>query len=891
VRRVLSDAQEVQMLSRLFKQLSILFSRRRFRSELDEEMKFHRAQAQQEFVAGGMTPEAARYAAMQQFGNAAKLQEQSHEAVAFRVETVLQDLRFALRQWGKNPGFALTAILILALGMGASVAIFAFVDAALLEPLPYADPGRLMSVNESSVESPRWPLSYPDYVDWQRLNKSFSSLDVYGGMGFLLHTASGAEPVQGERVSGSFFHTLGVRPMLGRDFYPGENRPDGPNVALLSYRTWLQRFAARRDVVGQAVDLDDKAYTIIGVLPPRFSFAPGGNAEFWVPINVLSTHEHSRTFYNFWGIGRLRDGVTKQAANAEMTAIARQLQRQYGLTKLDLSASVVPLSEIIVGDVRPILLTLLGGSGLLLLIACVNVASLVLVRSESRRREIAVRGALGATPLRLVRQFLSEGLLLALLGSLGGIVVAAATMRLLGRLVPKDMASNLPFLEGVRLNLHTAVFAAAIALLAAVLLALTPALRLSLQRVREGLTDGDFGAAGQHWRRLGANLVVIEMAIAVVLLAGAGLLGQSLYRLLHVPLGFDPNHLASVRVMANGAAYQSDEQTEQLYREIVRRAASIPGAQSAGLTSMLPVECNCAIDRIHFPGRPYHGEHNDVNERHVSAEYLSTLKASLQRGRFFTDAENASRPGVAVINQALARKYFPDEDPIGKVIANDEMGRPSEWEIVGVVDDVREGPLDVDISPAEYFPINQTHERSFSLVVRTRQDAAGLLPELVSTLHQIDPDLGLSDEATMNEKIEATQAALLHRFSAWLVGGFAAMALTLGVIGLYGVIAYSVSRRTREIGVRMALGAQRSRVYTLVMRQAGWLTAIGLAIGLVCSVGTSLMIRKMLFGVQAWDPLTLGCVALLLGLASLAASFLPARRAASVNPTDALRAE
>jgi predicted permease len=876
---------------RLMKKLSLLFDRGRFLRELDEEMAFHRAQAENEFVAGGMTPQAARYAAMRQFGNATKLREQSHETVAFSVETVAQDLRFALRQCTNNPGFALTAILILALGMGVSVAIFGFVDAALLQPLPYANPGRLMSVNENSVESPRWPLSYPDYLDWQRLNKSFSSLDVYSGAGYLLSASSGAEPVQAERVSGGFFQTLGVHPMLGRDFYPGEDRPGGPNVVLLSYGAWLHRFGARRDAVGQTVDLDGKAFTIVGVLPRAFSFAPSGNAEFWVPLNSFSPHEKMRTFYEFMGIGRLREGVTTQAALAEMSAIAKQLQRQYAIPGRDQSASVVPLSEIIIGDVRPILLTVLGGAGLLLLIACVNVSSLVLVRAESRRREIAVRGALGATRLRLARQFITEGLLLAVFGSLAGIILAIGIMKLLGRLVPKDMASSMTFLGGVGLNAHTGAFAAAIALLAALLLAATPMLRLSFQTVRDGLADGDRGAAGRLWRRLGANLVIVELAIAVVLLAGAGLLGQSLYRLLRVPLGFDPNHLATVRVMAPATVYQGDEQMAGLYGEVVRRLSSLPGVEFAGMTSMLPVECNCAIDRIHFPGRPYHGEHNDVDERHVSAEYLPTLRARLVRGRLFSDAEDASRPGVAVINQALARKYFPGEDPVGQEIANDESGRPSLWEIVGVVDDVREGPLDADTGPAEYFPINQTRDHYFSIAVRTRQDAGALLPVLVSILHEIDPKLGVSDEATMNEKIDGTQAALLHRFSAWLVGGFATMALVLGVVGLYGVIAYSVSQRTREIGVRMALGAQRSSVYKLVMRQAGWLTLAGLTIGLVCSVGTSLLIRNLLFGVRAWDAATLCCVAALLGLASMAASFLPAHRAASVNPTDALRAE
>ena len=869
-----------------------MFRRRRSADDFAEEIRSHLDLEADDLEGEGLSADEARRRARVEFGNVRAAEERFY--LKDRVEwfdNVMRDLKFAMRQMVKNPGFAFAAILVLALGIGASVSIFAFVNAALLEPLPYSHPSRLMSVSESDPAYPVWPLSYPDFLDWQRLNKSLSSLDIYAGTGYLLRTPSGAEPVQGERVSGGFFKTLGLQPMLGRDFNSGEDRLGGPNVVLLSYGAWLHRFGGRRNAVGQTVDLDNAAYTIIGVLPRSFSFAPSGNAEFWVPFNTLSPHEHSRNFYNFFGVGRLRDGVTARTAQAEMTAIAKQLQQQYAIQGFNLSASIIPLSEAIVGDVRPILLTLLGGAVLLLLIACVNVASLVLVRSESRRREIAVRGALGATPARLVWQFVSEGLLYAAFGGVAGVIVAAVLMRLLARLVPKDMASNMPFLNGVGLNAHTGAFAAAIVLMAALLLAATPALRLSFQDVRDGLSDGGRGGSGRLWRRLGANLVVVELAVAVVLLAGAGLLGKSFYRLLHVPIGFDPNHLATVQVTAPDTTYQSDGQTVALYREIVRRISALPGVASAGITSVLPVQCNCAIDRIQFPGRPYHGEHNDVDERHVSPGYLPALKAPLIRGRFFTEADDASRTGVAVINQTLAKKYFPNEDPIGQKIGNSEGGHPSVWEIVGVVDDVREGPLDVETWPAEYFPLNQTRDHSFSLVVRTRQDPATVLTLLVSTLHEIDPNLGVSQEATMSANIDATQAALLHRFSAWLVGGFAAIALVLGVVGLYGVIAYSVSQRTREIGVRMALGAQRSSVYKLVMREAGWLTAAGLAIGMVFSIGASISIRKLLFGVQAWDAITLVCVAAALGLASVAASFLPAHRAASVNPVEALRAE
>lgn len=868
-----------------------MFRRRRSTDDFAEEIKSHLELEADELESEGLNEEEARRRAKVEFGNTQAAQERFHlRSRIVWFDNLRRDIHFTIRQLARNPGFAAVALIVLALGIGASVAIFAFVDAALLEPLPYSNPGRIMSVNESDTGLPGWPLSYPDFLDWQALNKSFSSLDIYNGSGYLLRTGSGAEPVQGERVSGGFFRTLGVRPILGRDFNPGENRLGGPNVTLLSYGAWVHRFGAQPDVVGRTVDLDNQAYTIIGVLPRSFTFALSGNAEFWVPINTLSPHEHSRTFYSFLGIGRLRDGISVESARAEIRTISQQLQRQYAITGHDLNASVTPFSEVVVGDVRPVLLTLLSGAGLLLLIACINVSSLVLVRTESRRREIAVRGALGATSAQLVKQFVTEGLLLSVFGSVAGIIVAAGLIRLLARLVPKDMASSMPFLDGAGLNAHTIGFAAAIALLAALLLSIAPMLRLSFQQLREGLSDGDRGAANRLWRRLGANLVVFELAIAVILLAGAGLLGRSLYRLLHVPLGFDASHLVSAEVAVPGT-YETSPQIIELYREVVRRATSLPGVEAAGLTSRLPVGCNCPTDGIRIVGRPYHGEHNEVNERHITATYLPTLKATLIRGRFFDEADDASRPGVAVINEALARKYFPGQDPIGQSIANDEGGRPSVWQIVGVVDDVREGPLDAGIAPTEYFPLNQIGEHSFTLAVRTSQDPGALLPLLSRTLHQINSNLGVSDETTMSEKIDTTQAALLHRFSTWLVGGFAAMALMLGVVGLYGVISYSVSQRTREIGVRMALGAQRSSVYSLVIWQAAWLTLGGLTIGLCCSLGTSMLMRSLLFGVQGWDAATLVCVSALLGLATLAASFLPARRAASVNPVEALRAE
>ena len=704
-----------------------LFSRRHRCDELSETIREHLEEKIADLMDRGMTREKAERAARHEFGNVTLIEERSREVWQWPIlESIFADFRYTLRQLYRAPGFAVTATIVLALGVGASVAIFAFVDAALLEPLPYADPNQLMAVNESSAKSPLWPLSYPDFVDWQRMNKSLSSLDVFTWAGFLVRGREGAEPVTAGRVSGGFFRTLGVRPILGRDFAVGENRLDGPNVTLLSYSAWLRRFGRRNDVVGQTVSLDNTAYTILGVLPRSFSFALAGNAEFWVPINTLSPHEQTRNFFNFFGVGRLRDGVSRQTAQAEMTAIEKQLQKQYPNQGRDLTAQVVPLADVFVGNVRPILLTLLGGAVLLLVIACVNVASLILVRSESRRREVAVRGALGATRGRLVRQFAVEGLLMAAAGGLCGVLVAAALMRLLAKLVPKDMAAKMPFLDGANLNAHTAVFACAVALGAALLLAGTATARLSFQKVRDGLAAGDRGAASRLWQRLGANLVVVELAIAVVLLAGAGLLGTSFYRLLHVPLGFDPNQVATVRVIAPDQIYKGGKgRLAGFSREIVQRVKSLPGVESVGMTSLIPAQCDCATDRIHFPPRPYHGEHNEVDERHVSMGYLPALKAALVRGRFFTEDDDGTKPGVAVINEALARKFFPGEDPVGQKIANDEGGRDTEWQIVGVVSDIHEGALDAPVAPTEYFPLSQTGDGSFTLVVRTRQLAVG----------------------------------------------------------------------------------------------------------------------------------------------------------------------
>jgi predicted permease len=878
-------------IGRWWRKLGVLLRRKQFGGELDEEMQFHREQVARELEEQGMSREDARYAAMRQFGNATRLREKSHEVMGFRIETVAQDVRFALRQMRRNLGFAVTAVLMLALGMGASTAIFGFVDAALIRPLPYAQPNRLVDVDESAAVFPRSNLSRDDYEDWKRMNTSLQSLDVYNGTGFLLEMGPVSEPVPAARVSAGFFRTLGVEPILGRNFRAGEDQPGRLKIVMLPYGTWKSRLGGRRDVVGQTVNLSGDVYTIVGVLPRSFSFAPRANAEFWVPLLDKNSCEQRRSCHDFDGVARLRDGVTERAALADLKNIAAQLAIQYPGSNKDQGASVQPLAELIVGQVRPVLLTLLAGAGLLLLIACVNVASLLLVRAEKRRREIAVRGALGATPARLVRQFVTEGLLLATAGCGCGILVAGWLMTLLKHVVPKTIADGMPFLQDVGLNEHTALFATGVAVMAAALLAVIPVMRMSLRDLHEGLAEGTRGAAGRLWRRLGANLVVVELAVAVVLLSGAGLLGKSLYRLLHVELGFDDTHLATAYVMATGTGYAKPEQRMELYREIDRRLRTLPGVTSVGISTDLPIQCDCDTDWIRIPGRPFHGEHNEVLERDIDPGYLTTLRAKLLRGRMFTDLDDAQHPRVTIINESLARKYFPGEDPLGKTIGNGSLDPNATREVVGVIADVREGALDDPAWPAEYFSIYHGPETNFSVVVRTSGDEWALLPEMVKALRAIQPDPGVYNEITMADQANASPSAMLHRFATWLVGGFAAMALVLCVVGLYGVVAYSVSQRTREIGIRMALGAERSAVHRLILRESGGLAALGIATGLCAAVAAAALMKSLLFGVETWDLPTLAAVTAVLVASALVASFLPARRAARVNPVEALRAE
>jgi len=880
----------MEWLTRFFRRLGILLHRERFGRELEEEMSFHRAQVERDFEAKGMSAEEARYAAARQFGNATQLRERSHEAVGFTWESVMQDFRFALRQLRRNPGFAMTAILVLALGICASVAIFAFVDAALIRPLPYKNPNRLVVLYETTTMGKRFHLSYPDYLDWKRSNAVFQSMEVYEKYGFTLKTPTGLQAADGASVSAGFFKQLGVTPVLGRDFGPADDQPGNPPVVLLTYATWQKQYGGRKDVVGQTVVLDNTVNTIIGVLPKGFSFAPAEPVGYWRIYQSSWDCAKNRDCHNMFGVARLKPGVSFQASLADIQTVQAQLERQYPDAERNRGAFMMTLTDVVVGDIRPVLLALLCGAGLLLLIATVNVASLLLVRSESRRREVAVRSALGASRARLLRQFVTEGLVLVAISSVAGVGAASGAMRLLVELIPAGMMAKMPYLHAAGLHAHVILFASGIALATGAIFSLTPALRLPLSDLREGLTAGGRSFAGVAWRRFGANLVVIELATAMVLLVSAGLLGKSFYRLLHVDMGLEPDHLATLQVSAQGPQYAKDTQLIALERQIRQKLSSLPGLKSVAFTDALPLGNGDGATNYWIVGRPYHGEQDEIAVRDVSANYFSTLEAQLLRGRYFAEDEDKSKPLVAVINEQMAKRYFAGEDPVGQQIY--PQGSPKQRiEIVGVVNDIQEGQLDAAPAAAIYFPFNQDAPSDFAVVVRTSQDEDSMLQSMTATIHGIDPGLATYDPITMRERIHDSPAAYLHRASAWIVGGFAVMALLLGVVGLYGVTAYSVSQRTREIGVRMALGAQRGSVYRLVLWEAGWLTAVGIGAGLACSIAAATLMRKLLFDVSAWDATTLAGVALLLAVAALLASYLPARRAASVNPVEALRAE
>ena len=874
----------------LLERISNLLRRDRIDNELKEELQFHLDAQMRDNLSAGMNAQAAQRDARIRFGNATLAKERAHEAnIVVFIETIGRDLRYAFRQYCKAPGFTFTAILVLALGIAASVSIFAFVDAALLKPLPFQDPSRLVAVFEDTASCPQCSISYADYQDWKNSNQVFRSLEIWEDNAYLWRSPAGAVALRGGRVSGGFFQTLGVTPALGRLFTAADDAPEAQRAVVLPYATWQRLFGGRPDIIGQSITLDNDAYTVIGVLPRNFQFAPRA-AELWVTIHDLDSCEKDRSCRSFNALARLKDDASVSSALANTKTIAAQLAKQYPQSNQGQGALVMPLSESITGDLRSMLLVLFAGSVVLLLIACVNIASLLLVRAEGRRREMAVRGALGASLARLSRQLIIEAALLVAMSVTLGLAAAWGVVHLLAALIPERVLRGMPFFQTIGFDHRVILFVVAVSLVAWVVCTAAPLSRLSIADLRGGLSIGAHSTTGA-WKRFGSTLVVVELTLAIVLLAAAGLLGKSFYRILRVDINFNPAHLATLEIDAN-FDYDTAERQLALARNLIQTVSSVPGVRSVAIVcSHLPVGCNCNATPYRVQGRSWNGTQEVALSGTVSAGYFATLQARLLSGRYFTETDDPSHPSVVIINKMMAQQFFPGENPIGQSIGDQTLSPGSLHQIIGVVDDVREGELNAPLRPAAYFPISQNPNNYFFLVVRTAQDPAATLSALAAAVHRLDPGIGVRNEFTMTEHIHDGAASYMHSSAAWLVGGFAVCALLLGVIGLYGVIAYSVSQRTSEIGIRMALGAQRSAIARLILSEAASLILLGLVIGIPASFFTGRLLRSLLFGVRSWEPSILAAVVVTLAAAAFAAAWIPARRAAATDPMQSLRSD
>jgi len=885
----------MRWLTRLRLRARSLVSSARVGQELDDELRYHLDREIEEQLAAGLTLDEARRAARHSMGLSGVSVEECRDMQGISViDHRVQDLRFAVRQLRKHPAFALTVIVVFALGLASSVAMFGFVDAALIKPLPYHDPTRLVTLfgarPDLAPAQTRGGASYLNFVDWRERSRAFTTMAAYDVReGFTLTTATGSERVSGLRVTSGFFKTLGVVPILGREFDRSEEGLAAPATVMLSHNAWQTRFDGRADIVGQTIMLQGQPHLVIGVLPRGFHFTMASQADFWATIRGPQPCWEIRGCQSLQAVARLADGMSLEAARAGFDVVLQDLRAQYSVRD-PVTAKLVPLRDVMSGNVRPLLLMLLSGAALLLAIAAIIVVSLLLARTDSRVREIAVRDALGASSRRLMQQFATEALVLVAAGCALGLTFAAWGIRALQGLLTTDLINRLPYLMDVGMNLRLMTFACAVSAIIAVALAAVPMLRVSLYGRPDALRDGGRGSAGTTWSRFGAPLVVAQLAIATILLTSAALISGSLYRLVHTDTGFDAEPLMTASVTLAGRANSADPiaQPGVLARAVADRVAVLPGVQAAGYADLLPVALSFApASTFWIVGRADDRQIRDNwPVRRVSAGYFDALGVRLIRGRTLSEDDVAAQRLVIVINETAARRFFPDDEPIGKQIAFGDADSPHR-EIIGVVTDIQDGPLETPPHPAGYVPFDQI---GFGLIVRQANPEAAMAVSLASAIREVHKDV-LVNVGRLRERIEQTPTATTHRSAAWLAVGFALTALVLSVVGLYGVVAYSVAQRTREIGVRMALGAQRRSVYRLVMGQAAWLVGAGTVLGTICAIGAAMMLRQMFFDVRPWSPTTSGIAAVILAASAFVATYLPARRAASTNPLDVLRAD
>ena len=893
----------------LFRRTLNLFSRSKVDQEIDAELRSHIEMRIEDSIAAGMSAQQARMDALIRFGNPTVTKERTTEAdAALYLTSLWSDICYAFRQLRRAPGFAVTSILILSLGIGACTAIFSAVKPILLDPLPYPHANRLMMLWEMGRDGEPEDVAFGTFHGLEERSRAFDGLAVMkpwqpvmvatnhiGQTGQAGQTSQSDQPerFEGQRVSAAFFQTLGISPLLGRDFTAADDRLHGPNVVILSDGLWRRRFAADRSIVGSQVRLDDNLFTVVGVMPSTFEDVLAPSAELWAPLQYdRSLPADGRE----WGhhlrmVGLLRKGVSREQARSEVDGVLKVLGQMYA-KGYDSSGGaprgviVNSLQSDLARGVRPALMAVLGAVVLVLLIACVNVTNLLLARGAQRRAEFAMRAALGAAQGRLIRQLLTESLLLATLGGVLGMGVAVAGVRALVSLSP----AGLPRVSAIGVNGAIFLFALGVTAVIGTAVGLVLALQASRADLHLGMQQSSRRTAGgREWTRSG--LVVVEVSLAAALLVGAGLLLHSMQRLFAIDPGFESAHLLTMQVQESGHRYDSDAEGLQFFEQALERVRQVPGVLSAGFTSQLPLSGDDDVYGVQFEGGP---DAVAALRYSVTPGYIETMHIALLRGRLLNERDIAGVPEAVLINDAFAKRVFAGQDPIGKrVRLGPDMGRADRpWAtIVGVVGNVKQESLAVGEEEAVYTTTAQWAwtDSAQSLVVRTRGPAAALAPAIRDAIWSVDKDQPIVRVATMDSLLAASESE--RRFVLMLFEAFALVGLVLAATGIYGVLSGNVTERTREIGVRAALGASRSSILALVIRQGMSLTVLGVLIGLSGAVAASRAIATLLFGVSRFDPLTYVAVTVLLLCVSGIACFVPARRAASVNPVDALRAE
>jgi predicted permease len=862
-----------------------LTRRRSVEQDLADEVGSYLDLATRRKMKQGLSETEARRAAQIELGGAEQVKEQVRQVrLGYWLETLLKDVRFGLRSLAKSPGFTFAVLLTLALGIGANTAIFSIIHTVILRPLPYREPAQLVKIWPERLST---SVAKADYVEIKNGARSFDDVAAYSNWSFTVTGNGDPAKLEGARITANLFSLLGVDAALGRILAREEDQPGRDKVVVISHALWQSRFGSDRRIIGQTITIDGQSYVVVGLMPRGFNFPDSGPHDLWVPATLDPSAKEDFAASYLTLVGRLKNGISAEQARAEIVAIARNIREKLPNIPADYAAQaqVNSIQAENVAAVRPTLLILLGTVALVLLIACANVANLQLARTSNRQRELALRAALGASRARLVRQLLTESMLLSLLGGVAGVVLAYAGLDFLVTLIPAET----PRTGDIAISGSVLIFSLGLSVLAGLLFGLAPALQTSKPDLQTPLKEGG-RTASSAGGRLRSLLVVSEIALALTLVISAGLLIKSFWRLQHVSPGFEADHVVSFQL--SPADFSSVDRARVYYRQVLERVTNLPGVQSAGGVHLLPMGDSNWDPSLRIEDRPLPpgASAQSVNWRLVTAAYFRTMNIPLLKGRAFTDADNETSEKVALINDTLARKYWPGENPLGKRINTGFEGKGVWVTIVGVVGDIRQQSLRVPTVPEMYRPFFQHNELPpLTIMLRTATSVAGIAPSIRSAVWSIDGNVPITDLQPMTEVV--AHSISQPRSTMLMLTAFAVIGLVLGIIGIYGVIAYSVAQRTHEIGIRMALGARSPDVLKLVLGQGLRLILAGAALGLGGAFALTRLMSSILFGVSASDPATFAVVTIFLTVVALLASYIPARRAAKLSPMVALRYE